>query len=307
MAKKKRKRKNHKQLNLYITIILIFVVIALLEAFIRKSRTEKYTYKPVTTTETVQAINENVLLFNSLEVPLCGLNNHQIDHELRKFQNYSLCYGETYEQAEWSTYCLTSNQLVKNADRTNDFRPDNRITTQSASLADYKGSDYDRGHLNPDADMSFSEQAMSETFYMSNMSPQEPQFNRGIWMYLEAQVRKWAERFGRVYVVSGPVLDKSADKYKTNGSNKVVVPEAYYKVILVPLYEDTNDFATPDDSKSVMAIGFIIPNQKCEDTFWNYATSIDKVEQITGLDFFSLLDDDIENTIESQYILSNWK
>lgn len=74
-----------------------------------------------------------------------------------------------------------------------------------------------------------------------------------------------------------------------------------------PLYEDTNDFATPDDSKSVMAIGFIIPNQKCEDTFWNYATSIDKVEQITGLDFFSLLDDDIENTIESQYILSNWK
>ena len=63
MAKKKRKRKNHKQLNLYITIILIFVVIALLEAFIRKSRTEKYTYKPVTTTETVQAINENVLLF----------------------------------------------------------------------------------------------------------------------------------------------------------------------------------------------------------------------------------------------------
>ena len=87
MAKKKRKRKNHKQLNLYIAIILIFVVIALLEAFIRKSRTEKYTYKPVTTTETVQAINENVLLFNSLEVPLCGLNNHQIDHELRKFQN----------------------------------------------------------------------------------------------------------------------------------------------------------------------------------------------------------------------------
>ena len=86
MAKKKRKRKNHKQLNLYIAIILIFVVIALLEAFIRKSRTEKYTYKPVTT-ETVQVINENVLLLNSLEVPLCGLNNHQIDHELRKFQN----------------------------------------------------------------------------------------------------------------------------------------------------------------------------------------------------------------------------
>ena len=138
-------------------------------------------YKPVTTTETVQAINENVLLFNSLEVPLCGLNNHQIDHELRKFQNYSLCYRETYEQAEWSAYCLTSNQLVKNADRTNDFRPDNRISTQSASLADYKGSGYDRGHLTPAADMSFSEQAMSETFYMSNMSPQEPQFNRGIW------------------------------------------------------------------------------------------------------------------------------
>ena len=102
-------------------------------------------------------------------------------------------------------------------------------------------------------------------------------------------------------------MDKSADKYKTIGNNKVVVPELYYKVILVPLYEDSNDFATPNDSKSVMAIGFIIPNRKCDDSFWNYATSIDNVENMTGLDFFALLDDDIENYIESTYVLSNWK
>lgn len=125
--------------------------------------------------------------------------------------------------------------------------------------------------------------------------------------FAATQVRKWAEKFSRVYVVSGPVLDKTADKYKTIGTNKVVIPEFYYKVILVPLYEDSNDLATPEDSKSVMAIGFIIPNQKCDDPFWNYATSVDKVEQITGLDFFSLLDDDIENYIESNFILSSWK
>lgn len=328
MGKKKRRRKQSNKLGIYIAIILVFVIIALIEFGLKKGSEPqyKYTYNPTTkyeSTSSVETYEESspiqedvttslkssdvVVLKEGLEIPICGVVAKRLDHELRKFQNYSLCYRETYEQAEWSAYSLTANQLIKNADRTNDFRPDNRISTQSASLADYKGSGYDRGHLTPAADMSFSEQAMSETFFMSNMSPQEPQFNRGIWMYLEAQVRKWAERFGRVYVVSGPILDKSADKYKTIGNNKVVVPELYYKVILVPLYEDSNDFDTPNDSKSVMAIGFIIPNRKCDDSFWNYATSIDNVENMTGLDFFALLDDDIENYIESTYVLSNWK
>ena len=250
---------------------------------------------------------KHILLAQGLELPLCPAKEHAEDHEIRNFTNYSICYRESYEQAEWSAYSLSYLQLEKNAARSNDFSPDPAISTGSASLSDYKGSGYDRGHLTPAADMAFSELAMSESFYMSNMSPQAPQFNRGIWKDLEAQVRLWVERFGKVYVVSGPLLDKASEFYKTIGENKVAVPKAYYKVILVPLYEDDADKASLEDSASIMALGFIIPNQKCDEDFWSYAVSIDKVESATGLDFYSLLPDALENEVESQISLDSWK
>lgn len=304
--KKRRNKKSHIKINLYIAIILVFVIIALLEAFIKRSKTDKNAYKPIAV-ESVQTSSRNIILYEGLEIPICGANHNVPNHEIRNFQNYSLCYREAYEQAEWSAYSLSSKQLVKNTERTNDFRPDPLISTQSASLADYKGSGYDRGHLTPAADMSFSERAMSETFYMSNMSPQAPQFNRGIWMYLESQVRTWAAKFGKVYVVSGPILEKPANSYHVIGSNKVAIPEYYYKVILAPLYKDAQDLNTPEDSENIIAIGFIIPNEKCDNTFWDYAVSIDEVENRTGLDFFSLLDDDIEEFVESKVIIKDWK
>ena len=234
-----------------------------------------------------------------LETPICAAAHHGSDHEIRNFTHYSICYRESYEQAEWSAYCLTEEELVKNTSRSNDFRPDPEISTGSASLADYRKSGYDRGHLSPAADFAFDEEAMSETFYMSNMSPQAGGLNRGIWKDLEAEVRLWAANFGRVYVVSGPILEKSASEYKTIGENAVVVPEFYYKVLLAPLYADEADKATPEDAESVLALAFIFPNEKCEGTLDDYKTTVDEVEARTGLDFFSLLDDEVENEAES--------
>lgn len=248
-----------------------------------------------------------VLLTENLQVPECGLKNHSADHELRQFKYYSLCYRESYEQAEWSAECIKSSMLEKNAARSNDFRPDDKISTGSATLADYKSSGYDRGHLVPAADMSFDADAMSETFFMSNMSPQAPQFNRGIWVNLETQVRLWAQKFGKIYVVSGPVLNKSAEEFSSIGKNQVSVPEFYYKVILAPVYKDEEDLATPEDSESAMAIGFIIPNQKCDEDFWSYAVSIDDVEKITNIDFFPQLEDSLETQIEADFQIESWK
>ncbi|MBR1537102.1 MAG: DNA/RNA non-specific endonuclease [Treponema sp.] len=236
----------------------------------------------------------------NLERPLCAGLHGESDHQIRDFENYSICYRESYEQAEWSAYCLTEEQLVKNASRSNDFRSDPEILTASASLADYKGSGFDRGHLTPAADMSFSEEAMSETFFMSNMSPQAGSFNRGIWKDLESDVRLWAKKFGRVYVVSGPILEKPGAEYASIGENNVTVPEFYYKVILAPLYEDENDKKTPEDASGAVAIGFVFPNEKCTKNLFDYAVSIDEIEKRTKLDFFSLLDDEYENEIESK-------
>lgn len=233
----------------------------------------------------------------NLELPVCAAskNGTAPDHQIRRFKNYVVCYRESYEQAEWAAYCLEKEELVKNASRGNDFRPDPEITTGSASLADYKKSGYDRGHLAPAADFSFSEEAMSESFYLSNMSPQAPGLNREIWQYLEGQVRKWAEDYGKVYVVTGPVFEKPATEYDSIGSNQVSVPEYYYKALLAP------------DGDSLKAIGFILPNKKCPDTFWDYVVSVDEIERRTNLDFFHLLDDTLENKIEANTSLEGWK
>ena len=259
-----------------------------------------------------------VALPPGLEVPQCAGNvlaaqvgaDHNCaapDHQPRQFQHYSLCFRQSYKDAEWSAYCLRDFMLQKSVGRTNDFRPDPQIVGGSATLADYKKSGWDRGHLTPAGDMVFSREAMSETFYMSNMTPQAPDFNRGIWKHLEDQVREWAERFGRAYVVSGPVLDKSADEYTSIGQSKVAVPEYFYKVILVPIYQDDADKASPETCASVMAIGFIIPNKKCQDDFWNYAASVDQVEAATGLDFYPLLDDALEAAVEAESDIAPWR
>ena len=225
------------------------------------------------------------------------------DHQIRAFQYYTLCYRESYEQAEWSAYCLRDWMLQKNAKRTNDFRPDPQIEGGSATLADYKKSGYDRGHLTPAGDMVFSREAMSETFYMSNMCPQAAAFNRGIWKDLEDQVREWVRLYGAAYVVSGPVLSKPASEYPFIGESKVTVPEFFYKAILVPIYEDGLDqtgAAALETCADVIAIAFVIPNKACEGDFWRYAKSVDEAEEITGLDFFPLLEDDVENRVEAE-------
>lgn len=225
------------------------------------------------------------------------------DHQIRAFQYYTLCYRESYEQAEWSAYCLRDWMLQKNAKRTNDFRPDPQIEGGSATLADYKKSGYDRGHLTPAGDMVFSREAMSETFYMSNMCPQSAAFNRGIWKDLEDQVREWVRLYGAAYVVSGPVLSKPASEYPFIGESKVAVPEFFYKAILVPIYEDGLDqtgAAALETCADVIAIAFVVPNKACEGDFWRYAKSVDEAEEITGLDFFPLLEDDVENRVEAE-------
>lgn len=208
---------------------------------------------------------------------------------------YALGYSEKYEQPLWVTYKLTADEVQsKKARRSDDFRSDEAIPTGSATPEDYKKSYFDRGHLAPAADMSFSLQAMSESFYMSNMSPQRPEFNRGIWKTLEESVRHFAAACGAVYVVSGPVFEPDLPCI-TIGKNKVAVPDKYYKVIL-----DANAAAPK-------AIGFIIPNSNIKEDIANFAVTVDAVEKVTGLDFFSALPDSDEEKLESSCNYSQWK
>lgn len=254
----------------------------------------------------------------SLEVPLCpatraliadgsapkqsdgtpSFQTNEHDHEVHQYSGFELCYREKYEDAEWVAYKLVRDELNTVIGRTDDFRADTKISTGSATPQDYTRSGYDRGHLAPAADMEWSEKSAHDSFLMSNMTPQAPQFNRGMWKDLEAQVRSWADRFGEVYVVTGPILEKESEKYKSIGADKVAVPEFFYKVLLTQL---------DDEAHTVLAAAFILPNTKCEGSIYDYVVSIDEVELRTGIDFFYLLPDDIENRIEQNADVSAWK
>ncbi len=212
---------------------------------------------------------------------------------ITRHTGFSLLYDEDHEQPVWVAYHLTQEELYGTSSRKDNFRPDPSIPTDSATLADYRGSGYDRGHLIPAADLSWSEEAMSDSFYMSNMSPQEPQFNRGIWSSLEATVRNFADTEGEVYVVTGPILTDGP--YESIGKNQVSVPKHYYKVIL--------DYTEPE----LKAIGFILPNEGSDKRLESFATTVDEVEQLTGLDFFPLLPDPLEEELESSFSVADWQ
>jgi endonuclease G len=144
------------------------------------------------------------------------------DNQIREYNGYIISYNETCEQANWVYYVSKPSDLI--GDRTrrrNNFRVDDSIKTVTAELKDYRGSGYDRGHLKPSGDEPTDSTQMSETFYMSNISPQEPSFNRGIWKKLENRVRAIVMESDSVVVITGGVLKEGL---KTIGDNKVCVP-----------------------------------------------------------------------------------
>jgi endonuclease G len=236
--------------------------------------------------DSVPLYNIKSSTISKLEIPKIHPKDIVISHT-----GYSLLYNETHEQANWIAYDLTKEETNKLFDRTDKFISDPKVKTRTANDKDYSGSGYDRGHLAPASDMGWSSIAMAESFYYSNMSPQTPSFNRGIWKRLEELVRTWAVENNTVYVVTGPVLNNALT---TIGANKVSVPKYFYKVIL--------DYSEP----SVKGIGFIIPNTGSIEPLKNYAVSIDSVEKYTGIDFFPLLPDDQEELIEQTLCIQCW-
>ncbi|MFK8105133.1 MAG: DNA/RNA non-specific endonuclease [Saprospiraceae bacterium] len=215
--------------------------------------------------------------------------------QIVKHGYYALSYSEDHEQPEWVAYELSKDLLYKKrVDRSNNFRPDPKVSSASASPRDYKRSGYDRGHLVPAGDMGFSKRSMSETFYMSNMSPQIRNFNGGVWRELEEQTRDWVMKFDKLYIVTGPVLTAAIrDKI---GVNEVSVPDSYYKVLL--------DLSEPE----VKAIGFILPNEIRYEHLSQFAVSVDEVEELTGIDFFyRLMDENLEKELEAKVDIDQWK
>ena len=273
MPKKKKmtKAKKHRLLKI-IALLVILIVLFIIMCYLTPSEGDSLSASGS---------------YSNLELPKPISNEQIIEHT-----GYILSYNEDAEQPSYVAYELTKEEVYGALDRADNFREDKSVKTGSATLSDYKGSGYDRGHLAPAADFKWSEEAMSDTFYLSNMSPQVPAFNRGIWGDLEAIVRQMAVDNEKIYVVTGPVLTDGP--FKTIGKNNVAVPNQYYKVIL--------DYTDPD----IKAIGFVLPNSDKSEKIESYVMCVDDVEEITGLDFFYQLPDDEEELIESNVDISKW-
>jgi endonuclease G len=204
---------------------------------------------------------------------------------------YTLSYNEAYEQANWVYYSLTDSMILNGGEeRSNKFKIDKLVASGSAKSSDYTKSGYDRGHLCPAADMGFSQTAMEESFLMSNISPQVPDFNRGIWKELETTIRKWAIKERHIIVVTGPIFKENNG---TIGKEQVLVPGYFFKLI----------YDTTDEPK---LIAFILPNAKSDRPLTDFSVSVNEVEKQTGFDFFSQLPDDVETRLETNIQLAGW-
>ena len=195
--------------------------------------------------------------------------------------------------SEWECYTLMGSDLVKNVGRTNNFMIDKAVVQLGniSQPSDYVGSGYDKGHLVPAEDMERDAMLESETFLMSNMSPQLPGFNRGIWKRLENKVRVWAKEKGEINICDGPIYN-DITKVKMIGADKVFVPDAFFKIVV-----DIN----------LNAIGFIMPNKSSTSNLFNYAVPIRMIEQKTGINFDDALDQATQDKMETTVNLNGWK
>jgi len=207
---------------------------------------------------------------------------------------YTLSYNEDYENAEWVAYNLSPKQLSNRQIERPYFIRDPKVKTRSAHYKNYYPYGYEKGHLVPAADMRFDTLAFDETFYTSNVSPMDHYFNSGIWNNLEKQVRYWVKRYGPLYIVAGGILEPGLERI---GREHVAVPDEFYKIIL--------DYNEP---KHPRMIGFIIPHKDLVDSdLRDFVVPVDSIEKRTGIDFFPILPDNIENKLEAETHPREWK
>lgn len=269
-------RKKKKKLPYWLYILIIIVTILgsdELKSFIGLKTDQEKIERPFVNTDMGQ-----------LEIP--SMPNGKQGQVIQR-TGYTLAYDKKTKTPQWVAWELTKEETKGNHERTDKFLPDPNVEGAKVVTTDYTGSGYDRGHMAPAGDMKWSKKAMEESFYMSNICPQIHHLNTGDWNELEANTRKWARRYGSVYVTCGPIYNGSR-RTQYIGKNRVKVPDAFFKVILI------------QSPKKTCALGFFFENEAGQRPLNEYLVSVNYLEQTTGIDFFPSLPDELENTLEAE-------
>lgn len=208
---------------------------------------------------------------------------------------YTASYNKATRQPNWVMWQLTGEHVMKRKkDVWNEYREDMDLPSNIRSkLGDYASSGYDKGHMCPGGDCNWDDEGRDETFLLSNMCPQNPNLNRGDWKEIEMACRKWAKKYGSIYIVCGPIFFKSQE-HERIGPNKIPVPEAFFKVVLCV------------ESSGPKGIGFICRNTDGNRKKDFYVNSIKQVERVTGYRFFPNLDDSIKSLVYDMDDINLW-
>ena len=236
------------------------------------------------------SLDEAVISFQNLEIPAKLKDRSE---KILKRSNYTVSYNRNWNLPNWVAWELNKDETRGKNNRNEEFTSDPDLPKDNQVESwDYSGSGYDRGHMCPAGDNHFDAKAMNESFYMSNICPQDHELNKGKWNDLEIACRRWANRYGELYIVCGPIIDKRNGK-RIGKEHEVIVPEKFFKVVLIT------------STKPVRAIGYIFENNSSERPYKVH--TVDEIEKITGMDFFPNLPDNIEDMVESRYETSDWR
>jgi len=205
---------------------------------------------------------------------------------------YLISYNKSTKLPNWVAWHLTADHTDGPFRRMSNFYEEESVAIPRATLDDYRGSGWSRGHMCPAGDNKWDERAMYESFSLVNVCPQNASLNSGLWNSIEIDCRRWANRFGEIFIVCGPLLYNI--EHEIIGVNKVVVPEAFFKVVLCL-------------QGKPKAIGFVVKNNAGTKKKDQYVNTVDEVERLTGYDFFPALPDDIEDEVESHADVKDWR
>lgn len=237
-------------------------------------------------------------LSSSVELPVIsgeiGLPVLQGDNQgqLLYRKGYVISYNKETRLPNWVAWHLTSDHLTDKVSRPgNAFHEDLSVPEPRATNDDYKGSGWSRGHMCPAGDNKWDSDAMYESFLLSNVCPQHSNLNSGVWNQIELSCRNWAKKYGDIYVICGPIFMNT--NHVTIGENKIVVPEAFFKVIL----------SLNGEPKG---LGFICRNTDGSRKKDLYVNTISQVERITKITFFPHLSKDVSNKVKFQADLQMW-
>jgi endonuclease G len=221
---------------------------------------------------------------------------------------YTLSYNESRGTPNWVSYELDSRQIVVGQDRCNCFTGDPMLpANKQIFTSDYTNGGFDRGHMTRSADRTTANVDNASTFYLTNIVPQQADLNQGVWAQFENALGDSATKGGRaVYIITGPIFAPSHPLVFLKNEGKVAVPDSTWKVALIGPRNGGVPFTVGsvqswDDLAGLTVLAVNMPNVAGvrNDPWQKYLTTVDRIEQSTGLDVLSLLPIAFQTAIEA--------